>query len=422
MNLLKKVSIIMLAYNKLEYTKLAVDSLYKYTSHIDFDFISVNNGSSDGTKEYFQALPNNKKINFEVNVGGDKAFNEALKYCDGKYTVFLNNDLILTQNWLDNLINVMESEPKAGIVVPACNSSSNYQVICADYTNTDELDKFAKEYNKPDCSKWEERIRLMMYVALFRTEELKAIGGLDEAYSPGGFDDDDLSFRYRRAGYKLIFAKDTYVHHYGSITIQDEYAKILGRNREIFKAKFGVDSWEAMTIDFRILNNIKYIKEKKINILGIGNTCAATALQMKNLLKERNNSEVNLSYYALDKKYIIDLKTICNNVFYDKENTLDFSSIKDKFDYIYLDKSIEKIENTEEILLSLKKLLKDSGTLIFTFREIKASDFDIKNKVSNEFVLISFTKDNLDNILKTHGYKTISEKFEDGDYIYIIEN
>jgi GT2 family glycosyltransferase len=404
---MKKVSIIMLGYNKLEYTKLAVDSLYKYTSHIDFDFISVNNGSSDGTREYFESLPNKKKINFETNVGGDKAFNEALKYCDGEYTVFLNNDLILTENWLDNLIKVMESDPKIGIAVPACNFSSNYQVISANYSNLDELDKFAKKYNKSYSDKWEERLRLVLYAAIFRTKDLKDIGGLDEVYSPGSFDDDDLSYRYRRAGYKLIFAKDTYIHHYGSITMKDVYENVFIRNRGIFNIKFGVDSWEAAFIDFRIVNKILYNKRQKVSILGLGKTCGTTALQIKNMMKESGAKDIILDYYALDKKYLIDLKTICNSVFYDEEDTLDFSCIKYKFDYIYIDEWIEKFKNIEEVLLSLKKILNDNGEIIFIFHN---------NKVSIDTI----TKDTLNNILNKLGYKIISEELEGEEYIFAV--
>lgn len=404
---MKKVSIIMLGYNKLEYTKLAVDSLYKYTSHIDFDFVSVNNGSSDGTREYFESLPNKKKINFETNVGGDKAFNEALKYCDGEYTVFLNNDLILTENWLDNLIKVMESDPKIGIAVPACNFSSNYQVISANYSNLDELDKFAKKYNKSYSDKWEERLRLVLYAAIFRTKDLKDIGGLDEVYSPGSFDDDDLSYRYRRAGYKLIFAKDTYIHHYGSITMKDVYENVFIRNRGIFNIKFGVDSWEAAFIDFRIVNKILYNKRQKVSILGLGKTCGTTALQIKNMMKESGAKDTILDYYALDKKYIIDLKTICNSVFYDEKDTLDFSCIKYKFDYIYIDERIEKFKNIEEVLLSLKKILNDNGEIIFIFHNDKVS-------------IDTITKDTLNNILNKLSYKIISEELEGEEYIFAV--
>ena len=59
-----KVSIIVTAYNKLEYTKAAIESIYKYTdfSKGEVELITKNNGSTDGTQEYFESLPNKKKI------------------------------------------------------------------------------------------------------------------------------------------------------------------------------------------------------------------------------------------------------------------------------------------------------------------------------------------------------------------------
>lgn len=403
--MMKKISIIMLGYNKLEYTKIAVDSLYKYTSHIDFDFISVNNGSNDGTREYFESLPNKTKINFETNVGGDKAFNEALKHCDGEYTVFLNNDLILTENWLDNLIKVMESDLKIGIAVPACNFSSNYQIVGANYSNLDELDKFAKKYNKSDPDKWEERLRLVLYAAIFRTKDLKNIGGLDEAYSPGSFDDDDLSYRYRRAGYKLIFAKDTYVHHFGSITMKDEYGGVFVRNREIFRNKFGVDSWNAAVIDFRIVNNVSCDKREKVNILGLGKTSGATGIQIKNVMKEKGVKDIRLDYYALTEKYLVDLKTICDNVFYVKNDAIDTSFIKEKFDCIYIDEPIENFKNIREVLAELKNILNDDGQMIFVLHD----------KDNNELPM-----EKLNNILSTLKYKKITQRLEGEGYIFIV--
>ena len=64
-----KVSIVLTAYNKLEYTKKAVESIYKYTDFekLNVELITVNNGSTDGTEEYFNSLPNEKKINFKHN-------------------------------------------------------------------------------------------------------------------------------------------------------------------------------------------------------------------------------------------------------------------------------------------------------------------------------------------------------------------
>ena len=385
---MKKVSLIMLAYNKLEYTRLAVESLYKYTSNIDFEFITVNNGSSDGTKAYFESLPNEKKLNFENNVGGDRAFNEAIKYAEGEYTVFLNNDLIFTENWLENLIKVIESDPKIGVVVPVCNSSSNYQVVQLEYYDTNMLQEVAKKYNKSDSSKWEERLRLMLYAAIFRTKELKELGGLDEIYSPGGFDDDDLTCRYRRAGYKLILTKDTYLHHYGSITIGEAYAAILGRNREFFKNKFGYDSWEASHVDFNVIDNIIYDNKSEVKILGIGDTCAATTLQIKNRLRELGSKDIELDYFALKDEYVIDLKTICNNVNVGNIDEL-YNYINDrKYDYIYMDRIMYDTSEVNHTINKISSILDKAGTLIINtkIKTINGETYnreEVKELISN---------------------------------------
>ncbi|MGL4106567.1 glycosyltransferase family 2 protein [Clostridium sp. LP20] len=390
---MKKVSIIMLAYNKLEYTKLAVDSLYKYTSNIDFEFITVNNGSSDGTKEFFDSLPNEKKINYETNVGGDRAFNEAIKQAEAEYTVFLNNDLIFTENWLENLIKVMESDPNIGVAVPVCNSSSNYQTVALEYYDTNMLQEVAKSYNKSDSSKWEERLRLMLYAAIFRTKELKEIGGLDEIYSPGGFDDDDLTCRYRRAGYKLVLTKDTYLHHYGSVTIGEAYAAILGRNRVFFKNKFGYDSWEANYINFNVVDNLNYINKEKIKILGIGESCGATILQIKNRLTELGNKNIELEYFSFSNMYTTDLNTICNRV--RSGNIVELYEILEgeKFEYIYMDKLIYSISEIATFISKIRDNLCEDGTLIFNIKNISTSNGEV------------CSREDVRNLININGYK-----------------
>ncbi len=55
------VSIVVLAYNQLEYTKQCIESISRYTSHIDYELITVDNGSSDGTREYFNGLPHARR-------------------------------------------------------------------------------------------------------------------------------------------------------------------------------------------------------------------------------------------------------------------------------------------------------------------------------------------------------------------------
>ena len=93
-----KLSIITLTYNKLEYTKKFVTSLYKYTK--DFELIIVDNGSSDGTVEYLKSLGVKLILN-EENHGFSRGNNQGLELAEGEYIGFLNNDILLYPNWFE---------------------------------------------------------------------------------------------------------------------------------------------------------------------------------------------------------------------------------------------------------------------------------------------------------------------------------
>lgn len=56
-----QIAISIIAYNRLEKTKKCIEYLFKYTSHIDFELILCDNGSTDGTFEFFKSIDYPKK-------------------------------------------------------------------------------------------------------------------------------------------------------------------------------------------------------------------------------------------------------------------------------------------------------------------------------------------------------------------------
>ena len=96
------VSIVLCAYNKLEYTKAAVESIFAHTDFSDgrVELITINNGSDDGTREYFENLPHAKKVNLKYNI---LAINAQQYIVEGMYLVGFSNDVITTPHWLDHL-------------------------------------------------------------------------------------------------------------------------------------------------------------------------------------------------------------------------------------------------------------------------------------------------------------------------------
>ncbi|TDT61032.1 GT2 family glycosyltransferase [Fonticella tunisiensis] len=410
------VSIIVLAYNHLEYTKLCIESIYKYTSHIDFELIAVNNGSSDGTKEYFESLPGAKVINFEKNVGQWNGFNAGVKASRGRYISIVGNDTILTTNWMDNLLKCIKSDKKIGMAAAGANVIDNHQMISADYSNLEEMQQFAKEYNKSNPKKWEERIRIIPTVCIIRPEVFKKAGYFDPTFRFGEYGDDDFCFRVRRAGYKLIFAGDTFIHHFGSVTTDIEHKKFnsLAISRQLFMDKYGLDIIRDGFYNAMLVDAIEYRKKQAVKILGINTFCGCTPLQIKNRFKTIDVEDVYISTFTEDPKYITDLKTISESVFCGSLDNIRQFYRQERFDYIVLEEGLERHQNIEFIFRDLKNLLNDRGQLIF----IMENESYFRNIIKlinggtlcseNDFFYPCYNKDKLIKLFETLGYKNIT--------------
>ena len=82
----------------------------------------------------------------------------------------------------------------------------------------------------------------------------EAIGGLDERFGLGFFDDDDLAERARRAGFELAVAHDLFVHHFGSRTFAGngvDAEKLLDQNAGRFAAKWGLNGTNGTRVSLQ---------------------------------------------------------------------------------------------------------------------------------------------------------------------------
>ena len=110
-------SITFACYNSLEYTKLFVDSLIITDTPLD-RVIVVDNGSSDGTREYLSAQSFGEVILNKGNLGCGVAWNQGILARQSEWTVIMNNDVIVSDNWIQNLIDVAV-DLKLRVVSPA---------------------------------------------------------------------------------------------------------------------------------------------------------------------------------------------------------------------------------------------------------------------------------------------------------------
>lgn len=240
-------TIVVMSYNQLEYTRICIESILHYTTS-PFELVLVDNGSTDGTFEYYQYIKDihsHTRIikNFENRIA-EAVFNHAMSVSHGKHIVFVSNDTVVHENWLENFIDHMESAPDIGIVGPRSNSVSGSQVMEAEYRSLEEYHSFASALSKQNKGSRFEAERVVGMVSMMRKETLERVGGLDPELPTNGrdggygFSDNDFCIRLMTAGYRLIVANDVFVHHFGSVTVLSDRPDAFSTSQNVNKAKF----------------------------------------------------------------------------------------------------------------------------------------------------------------------------------------
>lgn len=243
-------SIIILTWNQVRYTEECVEALVRNTPE-PFEVIVVDNGSQDGTVDYARGLVAQDRrfrlIENRVNRGYAAGCNQGLEAARGDYLVLLNNDVVVTPGWLSGLLDCHHAIGSAGIVGPLTNNASGIQGLGPQDYGEGGLEGFSRRFGSRHRHRRVLSRRLVGFCMLFSRELYRAVGGLDEHFGTGNYEDDDLCLRAAIAGYRNGIAADVYIHHYGSVTFAGaalDYRSILCGNWSLFR-----DKWTAPVTD-----------------------------------------------------------------------------------------------------------------------------------------------------------------------------
>lgn len=363
---IKFTSIIILTYNQLEYTKLCIESIRKFTNKYVYEIIVVDNNSTDGTIEWLKLQSDLIVIYNKENLGFPKGCNQGIEISSGKNVLLLNNDTIVTPNWLYNLNEALWSSEDIGAVGAISNSCSYYQQINTNYSSIDQMLNFACSVNKLDKSAWYYRNKLIGYCMMIKKEVLDEIGLLDEIFTPGNFEDDDISFRILLNGYKLILCTDTFVHHFGSVSFRkraSSYYSLLETNSRKLRDKWKFDVYNNNIIHYDLISKIEEDNNKEMNILEIGCGLGATLVEIKNIYK-------NTCLYGVEyDKNIADIVKNMPYIKYLNLEDLESQYTENKFDYVLVNNILNNMEEIDKYLRILKKCLKHNGHIILNISE-----------------------------------------------------
>lgn len=240
-------SIIILTHNQLEHTQLCLQSIAEYTPE-PHELIIVDNGSNSPTvdylKQYSQSRENAQLIFNADNKGFAAGNNQGLAAAKGEFVLLLNNDTVVTKGWLKRMLALFERYPQIGLVGPMSNYVAGPQLVKdAPYRNMKQMHQFAKKWANQHKGQSVEFFRMVGFCLLARRAVVDRIGGLDERFGRGNFEDDDFCIRAALAGFKARIAQDVFVHHTGNQTFKAlniDYRQSLEENWQSFKAKWNI--------------------------------------------------------------------------------------------------------------------------------------------------------------------------------------
>lgn len=111
------LSVITVTYNSKEFIADCILSLQLHCLNIQYEHIIVDNGSTDGTKEYVQDHFGEKVVFLEAgdNVGFARGNQRGVEKASGRYHLFLNPDMRIDDGWLDTLVQWMDEHTEVGL-------------------------------------------------------------------------------------------------------------------------------------------------------------------------------------------------------------------------------------------------------------------------------------------------------------------
>jgi len=206
-------------------------------SRIDGSIFVVDDASTDASIETISTtFPSIKMLSRKYNGGFSAAVNDGIRTTDSDFIVLLNNDVEVTEGFLDSMLPLFDDETVFAV---------SPKILLPKYDNLDEGCKtgfWRHGMFYTDQRQGVSEVTPILYTtgcaAIYRRSMLDKLGGFDEAYSPFYWEDTDLGYRAWKRGWKSLYQPASVVYHQHSASIsqmnRDYTARIRARNSLFF--------------------------------------------------------------------------------------------------------------------------------------------------------------------------------------------
>ncbi|MCR5106818.1 MAG: HAD-IIIC family phosphatase [Lachnospiraceae bacterium] len=380
----KRILIVIVSYNQAHLMEENIKSIRATLPKDSYKIVVTDNASTDGVRDYLKKQEDILLILNDENKGFSPACNQAVNATKGtEYedcdVFLLNNDTRLAPNSLFFLMEALYSDSEVGAVGAISNYAGNRQQIDIEFDRAEQYIIFSQVINIPGDNVTEERVRLSGFAMLIRRKLWDAIGGFDEDFAPGYFEDDALSMEILKRGFRLKLVKNSFIYHAGSQSFSktDDYGTLLNDHRQLFVDKYGFDIINNAYANETVLLKLPYAPEDSFRVLetgcGLGANLKLIRGKFKNAETVGIESDENLCAIAKQTE----------SVFSSMEEVKAFMG-EEKFNVLLVDPDIVSTMSREEkeYLVGLCRtdailIQKNAGYESFPFEEVRLVVWDM---------------------------------------------
>jgi len=226
---MQKISVVILNWNGRSFLEKFLPALVSHTPSWA-EIVVADNASCDDSVEFMQSnYPQLRIILNEENFGFAKGYNKALQQIDSQYYCLLNSDVEVFPQWIEPIVDYLDTHPDAAICQPKLLSFAKKNHF--EYAGA--AGGFVDKYGYPFCQgrlfdcveedkgKYND-VREIFWATgacmFVRSTIYHELGGLDDDFF-AHMEEIDLCWRAKNAGYKVMYIPDSVVYHVGGGTL-----------------------------------------------------------------------------------------------------------------------------------------------------------------------------------------------------------
>ncbi|MCR5655208.1 MAG: glycosyltransferase [Lachnospiraceae bacterium] len=296
----KKILFVIVSYNSFHLMRENIRSIRATMPEGTYLIVVTDNASTDGVREWLAEDEGEDiwVILNDENVGFGPACNQAVCVTAGteyeNADVFLlNNDTRLCENAAYICKSALYSFDDVGAVGAVSNYAGNQQRISVEFEKAEQFEAFGKLFNLPPVDEngnilgiadVEERCILSGFAMMIRREVWDAVGGFDDDFAPGYFEDTALSCEISRLGYRLFLVNNAFIYHAGSQSFaKTDFNALLLSHQKLFVEKYGFDVLELAYANKVMVENLAKDPGEEFKVLQYGSGLGADLKYLRSM-------------------------------------------------------------------------------------------------------------------------------------------